>query len=197
MNKRIVISALLAILTILPLSATTIKELWIAAPDSLFPYLDKAKRLELVDVKETKNKLDGISKLDTLTSSFMQVSLNKLTQVQMKLVPVDGDTLICMVKTYMLPESDSEVVFYDTNWRLKRRVALDWRNYVAKADTMSNETFKRKIESLKLAFVKATINADNNLMDLEVEAPLQPKEEKTDLSAILQINVKVKLENVK
>ena len=197
MNKRIVISALLAILTILPLSATTIKELWIAAPDSLFPYLDKAKRLELVDVRETKNKLDGISKLDTLTSSFMQVSLNKLTQVQMKLVPVDGDTLICMVKTYMLPESDSEVVFYDTNWRLKRRVALDWRNYVAKADTMSNETFKRKLESLKLAFVKATINADNNLMDLEVEAPLQPKEEKTDLSAILQINVKVKLENVK
>lgn len=197
MNKRIVISALLAILTILPLSATTIKELWIAAPDSLFPYLDKAKRLELVDVRETKNKLDGISKLDTLTSSFMQVSLNKLTQVQMKLVPVDGDTLICMVKTYMLPESDSEVVFYDTNWRLKRRVALDWRNYVAKADTMSNETFKRKIESLKLAFVKATINADNNLMDLEVEAPLQPKEEKTDLSAILQINVKVELEDVK
>lgn len=197
MNKRIVISALLAILTILPLSATTIKELWIAAPDSLFPYLDKAKRLELMDVRETKNKLDGISKLDTLTSSFMQVSLNKLTKVQMKLVPVDGDTLICMVKTYMLPESDSEVVFYDTNWRLKRRVALDWRNYVAKADTMSNETFKRKIESLKLAFVKATINADNNLMDLEVEAPLQPKEEKTDLSAILQINVKVELENVK
>ncbi|MBR4239344.1 MAG: DUF3256 family protein [Prevotella sp.] len=197
MNKRIVISALLAILTILPLSATTIKELWIAAPDSLFPYLDKAKRLELVDVRETKNKLDGISKLDTLTSGFMQVSLNKLTQVQMKLVPVDGDTLICMVKTYMLPESDSEVVFYDTNWRLKRRVALDWRNYVAKADTMSNETFKRKLESLKLAFVKATINADNNLMDLEVEAPLQPKEEKTDLSAILQINVKVELENVK
>jgi hypothetical protein len=197
MNKRIVISALLAILTILPLSATTIKELWIAAPDSLFPYLDKAKRLELVDVRESKNKLDGISKLDTLTSSFMQVSLNKLTQVQMKLVPVDGDTLICMVKTYMLPESDSEVVFYDTNWRLKRRVALDWRNYVAKADTMSNETFKRKLESLKLAFVKATINADNNLMDLEVEAPLQPKEEKTDLSAILQINVKVELENVK
>ena len=197
MNKRIVISALLAILTILPLSATTIKELWIAAPDSLFPYLDKAKRLELVDVRETKNKLDGISKLDTLTSSFMQVSLNKLTKVQMKLVPVDGDTLICMVKTYMLPESDSEVVFYDTNWRLKRRVALDWRNYVAKADTMSNETFKRKLESLKLAFVKATINADNNLMDLEVEAPLQPKEEKTDLSAILQINVKVELENVK
>ena len=197
MNKRIVISALLAILTILPLSATTIKELWIAAPDSLFPYLDKAKRLELVDVRETKNKLDGISKLDTLTSSFMQVSLNKLTKVQMKLVPVEGDTLICMVKTYMLPESDSEVVFYDTNWRLKRRVALDWRNYVAKADTMSNETFKRKIESLKLAFVKATINADNNLMDLEVEAPLQPKEEKTDLSAILQINVKVELESVK
>lgn len=197
MNKRIVISALLAILTILPLSATTIKELWIAAPDSLFPYLDKAKRLELVDVKETKNKLDGISKLDTLTSSFMQVSLNKLTQLQMKLVPVDGDTLICMVKTYMLPESDSEVIFYDTNWRLKRRVALDWRNYVAKADTMNNETFKRKLESLKLAFVKATINADNNLMDLEVEAPLQPKEEKTDLSAILQINVKVELENVK
>ena len=197
MNKRIVISALLAILTILPLSATTIKELWIAAPDSLFPYLDKAKRLELVDVRETKNKLDGISKLDTLTSSFMQVSLNKLTQLQMKLLPVDGDTLICMVKTYMLPESDSEVVFYDTNWRLKRRVALDWRNYVAKADTMSNETFKRKIESLKLAFVKATINADNNLMDLEVEAPLQPKEEKTDLSAILQINVKVELESVK
>ena len=80
---------------------------------------------------------------------------------------------------------------------MKRRVALDWRKYVAKSDAMSNEAYKQKIESLKLAFVKATINADNNLMNLEVEAPLLPKEEKTDLTAILQINVKEEIENVK
>ena len=197
MNKRIAISALLVVLTILPLSATSIKELWIAAPDSLFPYLDKAKRIDLVEVKKTKNKLDGISTLDTLTSDFMQVSLNKLTQVQIKLLPVNGDTLVCMVKTYLLPEGDSEVLFYDCNWQQKRRVALDWRKYIAKADGMSDEAFKQKVESLKLGFVKVTINADDNMMNLEIEVPLTPKEEKTDLQAILQRSVKIEIENVK
>ena len=197
MNKRIAICALLVILTALPLSATSIKELWIAAPDSLFPYLDQAKRTELVDVRETKNKLDGTTSLDTLTSDFMQVSLNKLTKVQMKLVAADGDTLVCMVKTYSLPEEDSEVAFYDLNWRLKRRVSFDWHNYVAKPDTMSQEVYEQKLESIQLAFVKATINAEDNMMDLSVEVPLQPKEVKSDLAAILQTNVKMDTATVK
>ena len=197
MNKRIAICALLVILTALPLSATSIKELWIAAPDSLFPYLDQAKRTELVDVRETKNKLDGTTSLDTLTSDFMQVSLNKLTKVQMKLVQVEGDTLVCMVKTYSLPENDSEVAFYDLNWRLKRRVSFDWHNYVARPDTMSQEAYEQKLETIQLAFVKATLNADDNMMDLSVEVPLQPKEVKSDLVAILQTNVKMDIATVK
>ena len=35
------------------------------------------------------------------------------------------------------------------------------------------------------------------MMDLEIEVPLTPKEEKTDLQAILQRSVKIEIENVK
>lgn len=201
------------LLTALPLSATSLKELWTSAPDSLFPYLSKAKRVELVelwDVKtkghtdaesnvkiEVQNNLDGTVVLDTLTSDFMQVRLNKLTEVQMKLMVEEGDTLICFVKTLSMPESDSEVTYYNQDWQMKRRVNLKWRNYLSKPDTMDNETFKQLSQSIRLAFVKASIHPDDEQMEVSVELPLQPKDKKDELEAILQRNVKIVLSDVK
>ena len=215
MSRR-AISVVMVLLTALQLSATTIKELWIAAPDTLFPYLDQAKRSELVDFwemkqkgqspetngvgglkVETKNKLDGVSTLDTLTSNFMQVGLNKSTRVQMKLVEENGDTLICMVKTISLPEGDSEVAFYDKGWNLKRSAILNWHNYLKKPEAMSEEIFKNEVQAIRLAFVKASINADDNWMDVTLGIPLQPKEMKPELKAIMQTNVKIDISSVK
>ena len=217
MSRRVAIGIVMAVLTVLPLSATSMKELLIAAPDSLFPYLDKAKRSELVDLweikaragvtaendapagvtVETKNKLDGTSRLDTLTADFMQLTLNKQTQMQAKLIQKNGDSLICVVKTISLPEGDSEVAFYDFNWNLKRRVAFDWHNHVVKPDTMSEEVFNEKMKAVEIAFVKASIHADDDWVELNVEAPLIPKNIKPELNAILQRNVKLRLADVK
>lgn len=214
MSKRIFASILLTLMALTPLSATSMRELWLAALDSIFPYLDKSKRTELIELWdlrqkgtgnadaaglniELKNSLGGTTTLDTLTTDFVQVKLNKLTVVQMKLLSEDGDSTICLVKTLMVPEGDSQIDFYDLSWRLKRRVVPDWRNYVARPDTMSNDDFERVMRSIKLAFVKATLHADDNMVDVAIDVPLRPKEQKDDLSFILQRNVKTAIKNVK
>ena len=70
--------------------AKDIREIWLSMPDSLISYLDKSKRIEMVDyidmkVKaDVKNALEGTSVMDTLTNEFLQVTLNEACTLQMR-----------------------------------------------------------------------------------------------------------------
>jgi Protein of unknown function (DUF3256). len=59
-------------------------------PDSLILYLDKSKRIEMVDYidmkvrADVKNALEGMSIMDTLTHDYLQVTLNEASTLQMR-----------------------------------------------------------------------------------------------------------------
>ena len=63
--------------------AKSIKEIWTSLPDSMLVYLDKNIRTECINLMETgmkpevTNKLGGKTKIDTLTSNFISVTLTK------------------------------------------------------------------------------------------------------------------------
>ena len=67
--RQILLTVALIVST-LASSAKSIKELWIAMPDSMIPYLTRDMRAELVGSDETKeigNALGGKTSIDTLT----------------------------------------------------------------------------------------------------------------------------------
>ena len=91
-------------------------------PDEVMPYLTKNQRLEFAELQEmgvkaeVKNALNDVSVMDTLTTDFLQIRMSKVATLQMKKLPVEnGDSVICLVKTFSLPEKESELYLYDQN----------------------------------------------------------------------------------
>lgn len=107
--------------------ATFFKEM----PDSIFPYLTKNNRLDMIDFMEAgmkaevTNRLEGKSQMLMLTPEFLQLKMNDILQVDMLLKqvgePVDGRrVLIHVTRTYQLNEKQAAriVDVYTAAWRL-------------------------------------------------------------------------------
>lgn len=179
----------------LPISAKSMREIWMSMPDSIIPYLDKNRRIELVDfidmkVKaEVKNLLDENTVMDTLTSVYTSVALNESSQLQMKLLPfAGGDSIICMVHTYKGPESESKVDFFSQDWkRLDNHVDLSQyvSSMIAKPDTMSQTNFEMLKSKIYPAMIRAALSLNDNNLTLELTSPLLFKDEKVQLKPIL------------
>ena len=102
----------------------TMRDVWQSMPDHLLPYLHQNLRtelLELHDMKvkaEVKNLLSGTSVMDTLTTDYTFLHLSEYSTLSLKLLTrSDSTQLICFVKTVMAPEAESEVRFFDVNWK--------------------------------------------------------------------------------
>ena len=182
-------------------SAKDMRELWLSMPDSLIGYMDKSKRLALLDhvdmntTAELANKLEGKTSLDTLTSNFMQVTLNKVVDMRMTLLPTIGegssDSILCVVRTYHNAEEESVVELYDQSWRRLRKIDYDPEMFFSRPDTMSQERFEQIRSLVSVLFVKAELREGSDALLLTPSMPFNTREEKEDIkSIILQINVK-------
>jgi hypothetical protein len=111
------------------LAQERIRDIYAAAPDSIFPLLTKNNRLDQIDFRENnmkaevKNKFDGHSELLVLSERYLQLRLSDHCLVEMKLLsdstlasPSDADLRFCMVQTYSAPAPDSRVRLFDTAW---------------------------------------------------------------------------------
>ena len=87
MNKKLMM-ALTAFLLTFTAQGQTMRSLWIAMPDSLFPYLDhNAKTIMADGVGEgiaTGNRLSGQSRIDTLTADYLKATLSEASYIEMK-----------------------------------------------------------------------------------------------------------------
>lgn len=96
-----------------------IRDIYSAAPDSVFPLLTKNNRLDQIDFRENnmqavvKNRFDVHSELLVLNEKYLQLRLSERCTVEMRLL---SDSVFCMVQTYSAPAADSRVRFYDTEW---------------------------------------------------------------------------------
>ena len=125
MMRRSVYIFLLLFVAIFQASARTPMREWLVSmPDSVMPLLAKNDRLDFIDFCEAKmeavvtNRLDGRSRMHTLTDDFVQISYTASTDVAMKLLPVNDTTdVLCMVTTMKASVCDSRIAFYDASWQ--------------------------------------------------------------------------------
>ena len=179
--------------------AKSLREMWVSMPDSLVPTLDKSLRIEYIDLMDmgvkadVKNLLGEECVMDTLSSDYLQVNTSKIAVLQMKLLPqANGDSLLCLVKTFSAPEQESEVRFYDSQWNEVDRQqvlgvdAFRLEGYLkAKPDTMSDARYHELVSWIEpLMFAAELAHADNSIT-FRLSLPLVSKEEKMQLNAIL------------
>lgn len=99
---------------------------WLTAmPDSVMPLLTKNNRLDFIDFWESNmeavvtNRLEGRSRMDTLTEDYLLINYTRSCDVAMKLFSVNDTTdVLCMVTTMRTAVPDSRVAFYDEAWQL-------------------------------------------------------------------------------
>ena len=168
----------------------------IAMPDSVVPYLNKVKRTEMVDfygmgVKaETFNLLSEGTVLDSLTTSYANITLSESSRMQLSLLTAEkGDTVLCMVRSLLGEAPESVVSFYDAGWRKletnRYLDAVDPASLVARPDTMDVERYDHLLRYIDPVMVLVVFSPDDNSLSFSLSTPMVTKQEREDLKAIL------------
>ena len=124
MKKLLYLIILLFCCSALPVPAQNMRSIFLNAPDDIFPLLSKNCRADLLDyfdagmTAKVTNKLDGVSMLEDFSADFLKLATTASSTMQLKLLPVQDDTVICVVKTVKAEAADSRIYFYDKAWNL-------------------------------------------------------------------------------
>ena len=193
--KRTAIAILVVVMAFPAMAQRTMRDFIITMPDSLVEYLNKTKRTEMVDfydmgVKaETFNLLQGSTVLDSLTSTFADISVNKSQRMQLALLPLhEADTLICMVNSFLGEAPESEVHFFNTQWMpMPSKDFLDEvtaSQLMQRPDTMDVERYDELVKFFDPVMIAAVLTPDSNLI-FQLSTPMVTTEEKKQLDAIV------------
>lgn len=104
-------------------SAQDMRTIFMDAPEELFPLLTKGLRADFVDyidagmTAKVTNRLDGVSVLEELDDDYLRLAMTASSTVQMKLLPFESDTVICVVNTVRAESADSRISFYNKAWK--------------------------------------------------------------------------------
>ncbi len=193
--KTKILLLVLVVMTVFGNAKASVREAWLMMPDSLLPYLNKNQRLELLELRdmkvkaEVKNLLNGNTVMDTLTTNYLSLTLSPSSSMQMKVLPgADGDSVICVVRTFCGPAAESTVELYRSDWTLQRTLPLAQEGvdaFVSKPDTMNLTKFNELKAFLKPLLVAATLSPSEDSLSLEVSVPLASKADRKAVEAIL------------
>lgn len=196
MRKLFFILALFAALTT---QARSMTDIWNSMPDSLLPYVDKNHRLEMTEFLhmglsgDVDNQLGGKSEMDTLTADYIHVVLNEASEMHLRRMAMpQGDSILCMIKTWKGPAEESSIYFFTQDWqplRLDNPLATNHLDSLAKAlvvkpDTMTEDRFNQLSQLLQPQMVVARLFPDNDSLELQRSVPFNYSDEKKELEAM-------------
>lgn len=143
--KKTIKSAILSILCVCASSAGAYAQLtatkaFAAAPQSVFPLLDKNTKLDMIDyhasgsTTPSKNKLDGKSRISAISDDDLKIEMTDASSYQLAILPAGSDSIIAVISTVATPAHDSHISFYDRTWKklpdtyFKAPEIIDWLN---------------------------------------------------------------------
>lgn len=194
--KKLLYALVLAFMVLMPqgMGAKTMKDLLVSMPDEMMPYLNKNLRLEFTELQEmgvkaeVKNLLGDVSVMDTLTADFAQITMSKSSVLQMKKLPsAAGDTLVCVVKTFSMPEKESEIYLYDQDWkRMPDAVNLPAlsESLIQKPDTMTEDRYHELKQMIEPMMVSADLMQQENAIVVKLALPLVSADDKKKINAL-------------
>lgn len=202
MDKPLLLISLLAV--IFPGIAgaqTAMRDLWVQMPDSIVAYLDKEKRAEIAELyqaemkTETKNKLDGTTVMDTLTDDFACITLNASATMQIKKLEAGNSFVICVVRNFNAPETDSEINFFSPEWKpldgdfglpntddAERTKAF----FTERPDSITAADYNERLSLIDPVMLCASLSADGQFITLTITTPLINSEERKSVVPIIR-----------
>ena len=155
-------------------SAQDMRTVFLNAPDGIFPLLSGNDRADLVDYIEAgmtakvTNRLDGTTVLHELENDYLKLATTASSDVQLKLLPFQGDTVICMIKTVKAEAADSRIRFYDKEWNLLDGDRMFRSPSIAEFFTSAVDELVNKCD---IDLVSLTLSATDNTLAAEYTMP--------------------------
>lgn len=121
MLKRIIFVAFAWLTCLSGQAQLAVRDIFAAAPDSIFPLMTQNNRLDCLDFKENnmqarvKNLLDQYTEMTDLTRHYLRIQMTERSTVQMRLLSTT-DSIFCLIRTYLGPKPDSRITFYRSDW---------------------------------------------------------------------------------
>lgn len=182
-----------ALFSCLTVQAKDLKTMFVSTPDTMVMYLNSSQREMLLSTavaeKDTcsiiLNLLDKHSWLEKCDSNLIVLHACDVRVMEYRmLMSAEGDSLLCLIDTYMGPEKESKVVLYDMDWKEKGRVEL--KDYVRpqELDSVEDETIGSYLPVLEMPLVSASFDEKDELaMVISQSMPLFNNEEKNKQNA--------------
>ncbi|MDD6553248.1 MAG: DUF3256 family protein [Prevotellaceae bacterium] len=183
MRKYII--SLLLLLAAVSVSARSVRQAWVALPDSVFPYLDKNLRLECLDLydmkvkADVKNLLGEHTVMDSLTNDYLHVQLSPVSEFSMKAFPMGKDSVVYSILTVLGPEKES------TFFPAVNTPAWDGF-FIQRPDTMTEERYKELCKMIEPKMVWAEFSVSEPEVIFHVSLPLTTKADRDAISMILR-----------
>jgi hypothetical protein len=185
MKKILLFSAFLFV-AVSSVAQVRMRDVFAQLPDSILPLMTRNNRLDCIDFIENgmearvKNKFNDQVVLEALTKDFLLIRTSESSNVEMKLMPLGSDTLICVNRIYLGPTEDSDVRLYDINWRFVRNVQRpDVSEFLKTVDSirpwtpeMADTMDMIHGEATYLPLIKASLSAESS----EIQWVLQSNE---------------------
>ncbi len=170
MSKKILI-ATIALLSVTNSFAQNMPTLVKEMPDTIIPTLTLNDRLDFIDYigsnmkAEVTNRLGGKSEMTTIGDTYTHIRLSGSSELSLKLLPYNGDSIICIVRTYSANGSDSKISFYTKDWKrlTDNLVSVPTvEDFLAFPDSMKQEKRNSLTNKFEISLIKATLSESSN-----------------------------------
>ncbi|MCK9180125.1 MAG: DUF3256 family protein [Bacteroides sp.] len=171
-NKWLLI--LLLFFSFISIHAKSAKELFMKMPADFTPLLTEVNKADFIDFLESKmkaeitNRLEGKSEMTQLTDDYIHIQMTSNSEWEMKVFSLaEGDYLIGLITTACGPVCDSQIQFYDSNWK---ELPLD--DYLVLPDFSKTIQWPTdEVDKVKLQRAIQTITFTLYQASFEVEQP--------------------------
>ncbi|MDO4931383.1 MAG: DUF3256 family protein [Prevotellaceae bacterium] len=173
--------------------AQSVSDMFVTMPDSMFPYLAKEQRGELVNLKkvdpsvpaELRSIFDGTVALTSSDDDLMTLMVDSAVVMELaRLGSVTGDSVYCLLRTVRTPEWDTSASIYNKEWIKVEDISFDDVELVHRPDTMTENKFQELQNLIEFRMVEAHFEG-KDVVALRQSLPLTTKEERKRLNDIL------------
>jgi hypothetical protein len=113
------------------LAQTTAGDMFVNAPNSIMPLLQRNTRLDMIDYFKSSlpntsaNIMQGRAKITALSSSNVEFDMSDASSYQLSLLPAGKDTIAVLIETLRTPIPDSHIRFFSRRWEKMNRTCMD------------------------------------------------------------------------
>ncbi|MCD7900076.1 MAG: DUF3256 family protein [Bacteroides sp.] len=158
------------------------KTLFLKSPESVTPFLTSVNRADFIDFLESnmkaqvKNKFESTSEMTDLTSDYIRIQMTPQSSWEMKVLSLNDSTkIISTITVVCAPVCDSQVQFYDANWKpLEQSSFLQLpakEDFFLPSPKDSQEEYQDLYKKADILMVKATLSKENDKIFFQYTTP--------------------------